>query len=126
VSRSWFAGVHAAKSLLSLMDDCATSVEAVLQWTSDSSPARELDAGLGQLKGDLVADRPLFEYLRYDAALEGSWLEKELSLSFSERDVRTLKKMDRPANLPSLAKIGAKAAAVQVKDEHFPPNCDFG
>lgn len=126
VSRSWLAGHHAVKSLRSLMDDCAESVEAMMQWLSDSPTAREIDAAMGTLKHDLLAERPLFHYHRYNVELSGEWLRENLGRSIGERAVKKLQQMDRTASMPLLSEIGTHAASRQVLPEHFPRAFDLG
>lgn len=125
-SKSWFAGEHAIKSLLSLMDDCAESVETILQWLSSSPTARRLDAALNDLAPDLLAERPLLQYLRYNIQLDSSWLKENLERHMYDHDVRKLQGMDRPENMPSLYELGVQAARLQIKDDHFPPGFDLG
>ena len=125
VSRSWLAGTHAVYALRSLMDDCAESVETMLQWFSQSRTARRIDAAMQDLDGDLLAERPLLEYLRYNVQLESEWLRENTGVELSPGDVRKLKKMDRPGNMPTLANLGALAAARQVDDRHFPAGFDL-
>lgn len=125
VSRSWFAGQHALKSLLSLMNDCAESVEAILQWLSSSPTARHLDAGLKDMSGDLLAERPLLQYLRYNVMLDREWLAEHLGLAYSKSEVERLKNMDRPDNIKTLSDIGKKAAERQIEKDHFPPHFDL-
>jgi uncharacterized protein len=131
VSRSWFAGSHAFKSLLSLMDDCAESVETMLQWLSSSPTARHLDVAIKDMSGDLLAERPLLHYLRYNVQLssrwlrENTWLEQGLGGSLTETQLKQLRKMDRPGNVERLAKIGEIAASRQIMPEHFPTHFDL-
>jgi hypothetical protein len=125
-SRSWLAFVHAVNSLLSLMDDCAESVETMLQWLSRSPTARHIDAALEDLKGDLLAERPLLHYVRYNVQLESDWLKENLGVELTADVLKDLKKMDRPENMSALAKLGVSAAARQIDDRHFPPGFDLG
>lgn len=126
VVHSRFALPHAVTSLLSLMDDCAEFVETMLQWLSSSPTARPIDAALDDLGPDLLAERPLFHYLRYNVQFDAGWLERELDTVLDERTVAALRAMDRPANLPMLAKLGDRAAARQVEEDHFPAAFDLG
>ncbi len=125
-SKSWFAGTHAVKSLYSLMDDCAESVETILQWLSSSPTARHIDEAMNDLKPDLLAERPLLHYLRYNVQLKSDWLKENLEKDMTDRDVRMLHKMDRPKNMPLLSELGVHAAERQIKDHHFPPSFDLG
>lgn len=124
-SKSLFAGQHAVKSLLSLMDDCAESVETILQWLSDSPTARKIDTSLNDLKLDLLAERPLLQYLRYNVLLESDWLDKNLNKLMTDHEIRKLKEMDRPENMPLLSELGVQAASRQIKEHHFPPGFDL-
>ena len=126
VSRSLLAGGHAIKSLFSLMDDCAESVEGILQWLSDSPTARHIDAAMEDLDGDLLAERPLLEYLRYNIHLDSRWLKEELQQDISEKEVKRLAKMDRPKNMKRLQQLATKAAEQQVTEGHFPEGFDLG
>jgi uncharacterized protein len=126
ISHSWFAGIHAVKALRSLMDDCAESVETMLQWFSRSPTARNIDAAMQDLDGDLLAERPLLHYLRYNVQLEGRWLKENLGVEFGPRKLRNLRKMDCPENMEELADLGAQAAARQIEDTHFPAGFDLG
>ncbi len=125
-SPSWFAFSHAVNALLSLMDDCAESVEAMLQWLSRSPTARHIDAAMQDLDGDLLAERPLLHYLRYNVRLESRWLKENLGVDLGVDELRNLKKMDRPENMSALADLGVRAAARQIEDRHFPPGFDLG
>jgi uncharacterized protein len=124
-SKSILAGQHAIKSLVSLMDDCADSVETILQWLSDSPTARNLDAAMHDLSGDLLAERPLLQYLRYNVLFELDWLKDKLKRNITDDDVKQLQAMDRPSNMPFLRALGVQAAELQIEDRHFPPAFDL-
>jgi len=125
VSKSLFAGKHAINSLLSLTDDCAESVETILQWLSSSPTARHIDAAMEDLSCDLLAERPLLQYLRYNVEFETGWLKKNLGQHLTKKQVKKLKDMDRPENISLLSELGEKAAELQIKDEHFPSAFDL-
>lgn len=125
-SKSWFAVGHAKKALLSLMDDCAESVEVILQWLSSSKTARKIDASVQDLSSDLVADRPLIEYVRYNVQLESGWLKSNLNYEISELSAGKLCEIDVPENMEELSVIGKRAANLQIKKTHFPSNFDLG
>jgi len=65
-------------------------------------------------------------YLRYNVRLEGGWLKDNLDVDLSADRLRKLKRMDRPASMPVLADLGARAAARQIEDHHFPAGFDPG
>ena len=126
VSRTWIPGHHAVASLLSLREDCAELVETMLQWLSSSPTARVVDSAMGDLGPDLLAERPLFHYLRYNVELCPEGLAEDLGRTLTERQAKDLQKMDRPGNMPLLSEIGRRAASRQVATEHFPAAFDLG
>ncbi len=69
VNPASIAAENALKSLVSLMNDCASLVETMLQRMSTSPIARSIDRELGDLRHDLVAQTPLLTYLRYNIEL---------------------------------------------------------
>jgi uncharacterized protein len=107
-------------SLLSIMDDCSALSELVLQWLSDSPTARSLDSEIGALAGDLLGGLdPWVSYLRYNAELETEWLTQKLpETRIDGRALLGLRRMDSPASLELLAKIGDAAGSL-VLPEHF-------
>jgi uncharacterized protein len=113
------AGAFAASAVLSIMDDCNNQVETVMQWLSCSPNARRIDGQIETLSGDLLAGAPLLRYLRYNVTLDADWTKKDLQLSFDQPTLDRLSEMDKPANMSALADLGRKAAAIQVKSEHF-------
>lgn len=125
-SRSWLAGQHAIKSLRSLMDDCAESVETILQWLSSSPTARHIDTAMKDLDSDLLAERPLLQYLRYNVQLDCGWLKENLDKHMTDHEVRKMQAMDRPENVPLLSELGTQAASQQIEDQHFPSAFDLG
>jgi hypothetical protein len=114
------AAENAVLSLLSLMDDCASHTELMMQWLSESPTARSLDSEVGSLLGDLLGGGdPWLSYVRYNAPIELDWLTEhmpEAHLDAARLD--GLRAMDQPASLELLGKIG-DAAAKQVRLEHL-------
>ncbi len=125
-TNSWLQGQHAIKALFSLMDDCAESVETILQWLSNSPTARHIDAAMNDLKPDFLAERPLLHYLRYNVQLDRGWLKENLQKHMTDHEVRKLQAMDRPENIPFLSELGIQAAKRQIQDYHFPSSFDLG
>jgi hypothetical protein len=121
---SQIAAEGAIKVLFSLMDDCATLVETMMQWMSSSPTARILDREIGDLHGDIVAGAPVLSYLRYNAALS----EKEvraLRPGLSPSQMASLSEMDKPDNLDALLELGEAAGQRTVKDTDFPAAFDL-
>ncbi len=114
------AGAFAARALLSIMDDCNSEVETIMQWLSSSPTAREINGQISALGGDLLAGRPILRYLRYNVLLDSEWMSSQLRLTHDQQTLNALAEMDKPANMDALAELGRTAAAIQVKDDHFP------
>jgi hypothetical protein len=114
---------HAVKSLFSLMDDCASLVEILLQWMSTSRTAQVIDREAGDLRHDLIA-APLINYLRYNVMLTHEALAT-LGLKFDDEKVEGLSAMDDPDNMTTLQEIGTRAAKRQVSADDFPTNFDL-
>lgn len=125
-SKSWLAGKHAIKSIRSLMDDCAESVEMMLQWISSSVTARHIDAAVKDLGPDLLAERPLLHYLRYNIKLDHKWLAAELDQTMTTKQVKKLQSMDRVESMSTLSDLGVQAAKRQIDESHFPKSFDLG
>lgn len=114
----------ALRALSSLMGDAAAFNELILQWLSVSPTARQIDREVGDLCSDVLgASEPWLTYLRYDPQLDREWLKDRVGLDLREDEVEGLRKMDDPANLDALARVGA-ATAELVKKEHFDARFD--
>lgn len=102
-----------------MMYDASELNQTVLQLVSKSPTARVIDRQIGRLSRDHVGPSPLLSYLRYDVDLERKALA-DLGLDYDDVRVENLSQMSEVKNLDELDRIGRAAAAVQVKDEHFP------
>jgi len=111
---------NAVLALTSMMRDASDLNELLLQWLSTSPTARVIDREVGDLRDDLVGGKPWVSYLRYEAPIDLEWLQKMLpGEKITEKDLKSLRKMDNPKNIAMLGKIG-DAARGSVKPEHFP------
>ena len=125
VKKSGFTAGHAINALLSLMNDCASFQETILQWMSSSSTARIIDGELGDLGNDLLAGPPLLTYLRYDVDLrKESAQELDPSLNDSKM-IDSLSDMDAPENMAALHRLGVLAAGANVNDQDFEAKFDL-
>jgi len=125
VKRTEIAAAHALRSLISLMDDCASLQETLLQWMSESPTARPIDSELGSLQGDLVGAVPLLSYVRYNVDLRPEALQRLLGDAVTTLAVENLTAMDAPENMPSLHRLGLAAGRRDVRSEHFPAVFDL-
>jgi uncharacterized protein len=119
------AAGHALTALLSLMEDCSNLVETHLQWMSESATARTIDSEIGDLKGDLIGEKPLLTYQRYNVEFSPKWLLNDLEVSFTEDLLKRFEKMDDPGMLDHLERLGYVAADHQIEPEHFPSGFDL-
>ncbi len=125
VKPSRIAGKSAVVALTSVMNDCAETIETMMQWLSDSPTARQIDRDIGALAADQLAGTPRFSYLRYNCELEARWLQKELGISLSPKKLEQLSEMDDPGNIPQLKRLGSKSAEVHMADRHLPAVFDL-
>lgn len=118
------AATGAIRSLLSLMDDCASLVETMLQWMSSSPTARVIDRAVGDLNGDLLGGTPLLSYLRYNATLSPA----NALLASPGADAALadcLDQIDNPDTLDLLLSLGRWAAARQVNADQYDSRFDL-
>lgn len=121
---SKLAAEGALKALFSLMDDCASLVETMMQWISSSTTARVIDREVGNLHNDLLEGTPMLSYLRYNVSLA----EKEVSAlhpGLSSEQIASLGEMDNPDNLDVLLELGKAAAEQKVSTHDFPAVFDL-
>jgi len=102
-----------------LMQDASELNQTLLQWMSRSPTAKFIDRQIETLASDHLVHPPLLSYLRYNIELEKATLE-EIGMQFRDKEVETLKNGMNIRNISQLDRIGARAAAIQVREEHFP------
>jgi len=119
------AVVLAIAALRSLMNDSDQLGQTLLQWMSNSPTPWPIDGEVGNLADDVIGEKSLLHYLRYDAPLVQGWLAQELGLQLEQAEIESISAMDRPENGARLLQIGQQAAARQVSAEHFPAQFDL-
>ncbi len=119
VAKASFAASQAIGALLSLMQDCATLQQTMLQWMSSSATAKVMDRELGDLRHDLVAGSPLISYLRYDVDLRKDALRALDPLLTDADKIKSLSEMDAPENMTTLHRLGVLAGERDVQGEDF-------
>jgi len=102
-----------------LMDDASWQNQLILQYLSRSPTRQEIDREIGNLANDLLTPNPVLSYLRYNVALDKPTLTS-LGLNELANKAEDLREMSDAANRHDLARIGAVAAAKEVRGEHFP------
>ncbi len=119
VARASLAASHAIGALLSLMADCATLQQTMLQWMSSSPTARVIDRELGDLRNDLAGGAPLLAYLRYDVDLRPAPVQA-LDPGIDAERVESLSAMDAPENMDALHRLGLRAGERDIVDADIP------
>jgi patatin-like phospholipase/acyl hydrolase len=107
-----------------LMHDASLLNQVMLQWISNSPTALNIDGEMGSLNGDMLtgsANRePLISYLRYNTLMNPETLQSLTGETYSEERVNNLLEMSNTENRFILYELGEKAAAREIKPEHFP------
>jgi predicted acylesterase/phospholipase RssA len=125
VKKQGITAAQAVSALVSLMDDCASLQETLLQWMSSSRTARSIDRELGDLRHDLVARAPLLAYLRYNADLSAEGVQQIYPDLTDTKKIESLSAMDDPDNMPLLHELGKAAAEREVQAHDFPTLFDL-
>ena len=108
------AALLAVTALRSMMQDCNWLNQALLQWMGTSPTLWPIDSEIGDLALDEISEKPLLQYVRYDAPLSANWLEEKLGIRLTSAEVAALEALDRPDLAPRLLDIGRRAAENQV------------
>jgi len=125
VAKASLAASHAIGALMSLMQDCATLQQAMLQWMSASPRACIIDRELGDLRHDVIGGTPLVSYLRYDVDLRKPSVQAlDPSLTDDEK-ITSLSAMDAPENMESLHRLGTLAGVRDVVASDLPSVFDL-
>lgn len=101
-----------------LMQDASWQNQIIMQWLSSSPTAVEIDMEIGDLKEDLIGNRALLKYLRYNFRLTENDLNGlGLDQEFDEAKVENLIEMSNAENRFLLYEIGEKAAEVMRAED---------
>jgi len=112
------SGALGLYALRSIMTDCSWQAQGLLQWFGHCPQPWVIDSEMGTLADESLASHPLLTYLRYDVELTPEWLERELGMNLSQKEVRTLTNIDRPELCDTYLQIGRRAAGIQVNASH--------
>jgi uncharacterized protein len=125
VKKSNITAKHAIDALLSLMDDCASLQETILQWMSSSPTARAIDGELGDLQDDLVSQLPSLSYLRYNVDLRAKNVQTLDPSLTDPKKIESFTSMDAPENMDALHNLGTLAAKQDVRGSDFASTFDL-
>lgn len=118
VTGAWLA-TWASKIPSMLMYDASLQNQMLLQFLSNTKTRCKIDSEIGDMSADLLTEKPLLTYLRYNAFLDENGLNG-LGLSEMVPNIDSLRDMSAGKNRFDLAKIGEESAKREVLDEHFP------
>lgn len=107
-----------------LMQDASWQNQMLMQWLSNSPTAWEIDQEIGKLDTDSMGSskkgKGLISYLRYNIWLDATTIGPLMNKQYSPKEIDGLVEMSNAASRFELYDIGAKAAAKEVNDTHFP------
>jgi hypothetical protein len=106
-------------ALISLMSDAEMLVLTLMQWMGECPAPWVINSEIGTLTKDAPPGGKMFRFLRYDVRLEKDWLAREIDFTASDELLARLRGMDDPKTVDDLYEIGRRAAAKQVKPEHW-------
>lgn len=106
------------------MIDATEQNQFFLQYFSNPQRPEVIDSEVKDLKEDLISEKPLLDYCRYNINLDTNHLNA-LEIHMSEEEIKSLRKMDIGKNAQTLFTIGNKAAEKQVNSDHFRDVFDF-
>lgn len=119
------SGARALKALMTMISSSEDFIELLMQWASNGADPKVIDSEIGDLAGDLLGDKALLSYERYQCSLDRAYLRSELGLSLSERQMRLLREMTNADAVPIAREVGMAMAERYVREEHFPARFDL-
>jgi uncharacterized protein len=103
-----------------LMQDSSWQNQIILQWLSNSPTAKTIDAEMGNMQDDLLCNKPLIKYLRFNICLSQNALNGlGLKRDFSQNDIKSISEMSNAGNRYLLYDIGEKAAEKEILTKYF-------
>lgn len=136
VKRSRLLANEASDALLGMIGDGQQLALAIMQWLSTPRDPWEIDREIGPQSEDLLSDRAMLSFQRYDMPLDRRWLENKdkkltgrrvgprLAEALKEvtfkRTLADLQQLIAPENVSILYDLGRAAALDQVAAEDFP------
>lgn len=109
----------AVQALASMVTDSSDQVLTMMQVLGRSDAPWVINSEIGDLGGVLLPREPLFAFQRYDARLDRAWLQEELGVALSDKDVVALARLDNSAMIPLAYEIGKATADKFVQPSHL-------
>lgn len=107
----------AIRSLTGMISEADTLTLGLMQSLGVTKTPWIINSEAGTM-GGLLADRPLFEQLRYDMLLDPAWLA-DLGFKLDPKTIGRLRRIDDPGIVPLAYEMAQKAAELQIHDDHF-------
>jgi len=115
--------------LFSLLSDTQVLARTLMQWMSRSPMPSQIDSEIGDLSDDLLGDRALLSYVRYDMNLTRAGLAplraEGVLEHVTDAQVDTLHEMDNPGNSELLWTLGRMRGRTAIQDDHLPARFDL-
>lgn len=108
------SSMQAINSLEAIITDSMWQAQAVMQWLGVSDSPWHIDGEVGDHSSSAPGAEPLFRYERFDVLLDREWLERELGVDVSVKEMVMLRQLDRPEMAERLLAIARSAALRQV------------
>ncbi len=116
----------AVQSLHRLLDEGGTLIEEVMRSLSARDEDAVASASVKGLDADLIGEEPLLAYVRYDAHLEPTWLERELGIALSDDAIHEMQPLDaRDRAIDDLIDVGRAVGDRRVGEADFPADFDL-
>ena len=120
--RNWERTRDGLTSMISSSEDF---IEFLMQWISYCPDPKEIDSEIGDLRDDFLTDYPLATYCRYQSELSQAFLERELGLSLTAAELKTLREMTDPQGMEHAYEVGQRMAELFIRESHFPAAFDL-
>jgi uncharacterized protein len=117
----WLRPIGLARNALTAqISEGQQLVLTLMSWMGESPTSWVINSELGDMSSiPCPYDRPLFRFLRYDLRLEAEWMQQELGITLDKKSLQHFRRLDAAENIPQLFDMGMRAAARQIRREHF-------
>lgn len=109
----------AVKSLAAMVAETQSQALLLMSYFGETPTPWRINSEIGEVASLTPPGGPLFRFLRYDARLETEWLAREAGEVVGPAALASLRRIDEPANLPLLRRIGRAVGAAQLRRDHL-------
>ncbi|UTW45252.1 patatin-like phospholipase family protein [bacterium SCSIO 12696] len=103
----------AFNSMMSLMSDCDSLVQTMMQWLGHCPAPWLIDSEIGDLSQDQL-HQPACTYSRLNVRLNRQWLSENLDYDIDDKTLQRISRIDQPGAVDLLLEIGRRSAENQV------------